>query len=61
MATYQIGLMRARGPLEIIGGVCKVAQALYIDIFWLKASPYYNLPFNVCLYWILVLKPLLYR
>ena len=31
-----IGLMRARG-LEI-GGVCKVA--LYIDIFWLKVSPY---------------------
>ena len=46
MATYPIGLMRARG-LEI-GGVCKVA--LYIDIFWLKASPYYNLPFNACLW-----------
>ena len=37
MATYQIGLMRARGLDSEIGGVCKVA--LYIDIFWLKASP----------------------
>ena len=56
MATYPIGLMRARG-LET-GGVCKVA--LYIDIFWLKASPYYNLPFNACLWlspsYILIMK-----